>query len=35
VADEWGPLGRLVGEWESEGGLDTAYSHTREKVQVG
>ena len=32
MADEWGPLGRLVGEWEAEGGLDTAYSHSQEKV---
>jgi len=33
MADEWGPLGALVGEWESDrGGLDTAYSHTEEKV---
>ena len=28
----WGPLGPLVGEWEGEGGLDTAYSHSRETV---
>ena len=32
MADEWGPLGPLVGEWEGEGGLDTAYSHAQEKV---
>jgi hypothetical protein len=32
MADEWGPLGPLVGDWEAEGGLDTAYSHTREEV---
>jgi hypothetical protein len=32
MADQWGPLGRLVGEWEGEGGLDTAYSHSQEKV---
>jgi hypothetical protein len=32
MADEWGPLGPLVGDWEAEGGLDTAYSHSREKV---
>ncbi len=32
MADEWGPLGPLVGDWEAEGGLDTAYSHTLEKV---
>jgi hypothetical protein len=28
----WGPLGGLVGEWEGDGGLDTAYSHAREVV---
>ena len=28
MTDEWGPLGPLAGEWEGEGGLDTAYSHT-------
>ena len=32
MADEWGPLGPLVGDWEAEGGLDTAYSHSREEV---
>ena len=32
MADEWGPLGPLVGDWEGEGGLDTAYSHEREQV---
>jgi hypothetical protein len=32
MADEWGPLGRLAGEWEGEGGLDTAYSHGEHKV---
>jgi hypothetical protein len=32
MADEWGPLGALVGEWEGEGGLDTAYSHSRHEV---
>ena len=32
MRDEWGPLGPLVGEWEAEGGLDTAYSHVQEKV---
>ena len=27
--DEWGPLGALAGEWESDkGGLDTAFSHS-------
>jgi hypothetical protein len=33
MATEWGPLQGLVGEWESDkGGLDTAYSHSEEKV---
>ena len=33
MANEWGPLGLLAGEWESEsGGLDTAYSHARGEV---
>ena len=32
MTDEWGPLGRLVGEWQAEGGLDTAYSHSLQKV---
>jgi hypothetical protein len=32
MADEWGPLGPLAGEWEAEGGLDTAYSHSRGEV---
>ena len=27
-----GPLGALVGEWEGEGGLDTAYSHSAHEV---
>lgn len=29
---EWGPLAALIGEWEGEGGLDTAYSHGRAAV---
>ena len=29
---EWGPLQALIGEWEAEGGLDTAFSHTRKEV---
>jgi len=29
---EWGPLQALIGEWEAEGGLDTAYSHDRHEV---
>jgi len=29
---EWGPLQALIGDWEAEGGLDTAFSHSQEKV---
>jgi hypothetical protein len=29
---EWGPLQALVGEWEGEGGLDTAFSHSKNEV---
>jgi hypothetical protein len=32
MADEWGPLAALVGEWQGEGGLDTAFSHSRGDV---
>lgn len=32
MADEWGPLSALRGDWAGEGGLDTAYSHTKEQV---
>jgi hypothetical protein len=32
MADEWGPLGPLTGEWQGEGGLDRAYSHQLQKV---
>ena len=32
MANEWGPLAALVGEWQGEGGLDTAYSHSRGEV---
>ena len=32
MADEWGPLAALAGEWEGEGGLDSAYSHARQEV---
>ena len=32
MADEWGPLGPLVGDWKGEGGLDTAFSHEKNKV---
>jgi hypothetical protein len=29
---EWGPLAALVGEWEGDGGLDSAFSHSRGEV---
>src|SRR5581483_1541130 len=29
---EWGPLGLLAGDWQGEGGLDRAYSHTEHRV---
>jgi hypothetical protein len=33
MANEWGPLEGLIGEWESDtGGLDTAFSHSQDKV---
>jgi hypothetical protein len=32
MADEWGPVGPLVGEWDGEGGLDAAYSHAKEQA---
>jgi hypothetical protein len=33
MANEWGPLGKLAGEWEGEkGGLDTALSHSKGEV---
>jgi hypothetical protein len=32
MADDWGPLGPMIGEWEGEGGLDTAFSHSLGKV---
>ena len=33
MANEWGPLSGLIGEWESDdGGLDTAFSHSQKKV---
>ena len=32
MSDEWGPLAGLIGEWEGEGGLDTAFSHSQNKV---
>jgi len=30
--EEWGPLGPLAGEWEGDGGLDSAYSNTAKEV---
>jgi hypothetical protein len=30
--DAWGPLAGLIGEWEGEGGLDSAFSHSQDKV---
>jgi hypothetical protein len=32
MANEWGPLAALAGEWQGEGGLDTAFSHSRGEV---
>ena len=32
MSSEWGPLAPLIGEWQAEGGLDTAYSHAEERV---
>lgn len=32
MANEWGPLDALAGEWEGEGGLDTAYSNSKGEV---
>jgi hypothetical protein len=32
VANEWGPLWALAGEWEGDGGVDTAFSHSQGKV---
>ena len=32
MGSEWGPLQHLIGEWEGEGGLDTAFSHSQNKV---
>lgn len=29
---EWGPLQHLVGDWEGEGGLDSAFSHSKGDV---
>ena len=32
MANEWGPLEALIGEWEGEGGLDTAFSNAKGEV---
>ena len=32
MADDWGPLAPLIGEWEGEGGLDTAFNHEKGDV---
>ena len=32
MTTEWGPLAALIGEWEGEGGLDRAFSHSKGKV---
>jgi hypothetical protein len=32
MSSEWGPLAVLIGEWEGEGGLDSAFSHARGAV---
>jgi hypothetical protein len=32
MSNEWGPLARLAGEWEGDGGLDVAFSHSRGEV---
>jgi hypothetical protein len=32
MSNEWGPLAALAGEWHGEGGLDTAFSHSRGEV---
>ena len=29
---EWGPLQALIGDWEGDGGLDSAFSHSRGEV---
>ena len=29
---DWGPLDGLIGEWEGEGGLDRAFSHSKSAV---
>lgn len=32
MADAWGPLGGLVGDWQGEGGLDTSFHHVDGEV---
>jgi hypothetical protein len=32
MTTEWGPLAALIGEWEGEGGLDSAFSHSKGEV---
>jgi len=32
MTEAWGPLAPLIGDWQAEGGLDTAYSHARGEV---
>lgn len=32
MANEWGPLSALAGEWTGEGGLDVSFSHDRGAV---
>jgi hypothetical protein len=30
--EEWGPLAALIGDWEGNGGLDRAFSHSKNEV---
>jgi hypothetical protein len=30
--EEWGPLAALIGDWEGDGGLDRAFSHSKNEV---
>jgi len=32
MANEWGPLGALAGEWEGEGGMDVSFHHAEGEV---
>lgn len=32
MADEWGPLSALAGDWVGDGGVDVAYSHAKGEV---